>query len=72
MCSSKSKTLTREAKQPSQEIGAWLWSDPMWQWLVTHSVSPGRQGGMPAGGTGLLALEGARCSFMARLSSFQR
>lgn len=42
MCSLESKTLTREAKQPSQEMFARLWSDPMWQWLVTALAVAGK------------------------------
>lgn len=40
----ESKMLTRESKQPNPEMFAWLWSDPVWQWLVTALAQGGREG----------------------------
>ena len=75
MYSLESKQLSKEAKRRSQEMFVWLWSDPVWQWLVTE-LAQGAGEGCRVVGHGVcllcpfLALQGACCSFVARLSSF--
>lgn len=63
-CSLESKMLTREAKQPSQEMFAWLWTDPMWQWLVTALAQGGMEGCQVVGHG---VLEASACSVPSSL-----